>query len=314
MSRVAIISLLVLCILPQLFAWLDETKFIHDIEYINDLNSQNLPWTAGINPRFISLTYKDVKKMLKTRLNIGGSIEEGNKNNAPSNDVPKEFDARKQWPNCIHRILDQGQCGSCWAFGASEALSDRFCIKSNGTVNVILSPQSLVSCDWEGNMGCNGGIPQLAWEYMELAGLPTLSCVPYLSGDGKNHECTHKCEDGETFKKYYAKPGTQRTHRSAASIQESIFADGPLEGAFEVYSDFMQYKSGVYVKSKTASFLGGHAIKILGWGNDQKSGLDYWIVANSWGTTWGMSGYFYIQRGTNMCGIDHDGVAAQPKL
>jgi len=315
MVQLKIFAIIALCLVPQLFALLDENKLVHDEEYINSLNFQHLPWVAGKSSRFEGYTFADVKKMLKTRTIIGRSIEDAtSKNGSPSKAVPKDFDSRKQWPNCVHRILDQGQCGSCWAFGASEALSDRFCIKSNGTVNVILSPQSLVSCDWEGNMGCNGGIPQLAWLYMELAGLPTLSCVPYLSGDGKRHTCEHKCSDSETFKRYYAKPGTQKTYRSVATMQEAIFADGPVEGAFEVYSDFMQYQSGVYVKSKTASLLGGHAIKILGWGTDQKSGLDYWIVANSWGTNWGMNGYFYIERGVNMCGIDHDGVAAQAKL
>jgi len=310
-----LIIFFVLCIsLPQLFALLDETQLVHDAQYIKDLNSQNLPWQAGINPRFAGLTYGDVKKMLKTRIRIGTSIEDGINNGAPSNAVPKEFDARQKWPTCIHAILDQGRCGSCWAFGASEALSDRFCIKSNGSINVVLSPQSLVSCDLEGNFGCNGGVPQLAWEYMELAGLPSISCVPYISGDGKDHICTHKCQDGSTFKRYHAKPFTQKTYRSAAHIQEAIFNDGPVEGAFDVFTDFMQYTSGVYVKSKDASFLGGHAIKIIGWGNDQKTGLDYWIVANSWNTNWGMKGFFWIQRGVNMCGIDHDGVAAQPKL
>jgi cathepsin B len=299
--------------LSGVFAAFDLSSPVHDDAYIEYLNYQQLPWQAGKSSRFDEYTYNEVKNMLKTRLTIGVSIE-GGISGADSKAVPKEFDARKQWPNCVHRILDQGRCGSCWAFGASEALSDRFCIKSNGTVNVILSPQNLVSCDWEGNMGCNGGIPQLAWEYMELAGLPTLTCVPYTSGDGKAHACAHKCEGSETFKKYYAQPFTQKTYRSVAAIQEAIFTDGPVEGAFEVYSDFMQYQSGVYVKSKTASYLGGHAIKIIGWGTDQKTGLDYWIVANSWATTWGMNGYFYIQRGVNMCGIDHDGVAAQAKL
>ncbi len=54
--------------------------------------------------------------------------------------VPDSFDSRTQWPDCVHTIRDQAQCGSCWAFAASEALSDRFCIASNKTVNVVLSP------------------------------------------------------------------------------------------------------------------------------------------------------------------------------
>jgi len=65
----------------------------------------------------------------------------------PSGALPTSFDARTQWGNCIHPVMNQANCGSCWAFSASEALSDRFCIKTNKTVNVVLSPQNMVSCD-----------------------------------------------------------------------------------------------------------------------------------------------------------------------
>ena len=69
----------------------------------------------------------------------------------------------------MHSIRDQQHCGSCWAFAATEALSDRFCIASQGEVDVVLSPQDMVSCDsW--NMGCNGGILPLAWSYLTTTG------------------------------------------------------------------------------------------------------------------------------------------------
>ena len=78
-------------------------------------------------------------------------------------DVPKEFDARKQWPEYIHKIRDQGQCGSCYAFGASGAFSDRLAIASKGTVNHVLSPQKMVSWDTQWSLGWDGGI--LIFEY-----------------------------------------------------------------------------------------------------------------------------------------------------
>ena len=55
-------------------------------------------------------------------------------------DIPESFDAREEWPDCIHPIRNQGHCGSCWAFAGSEVLSDRFCIASYGKINVVLSP------------------------------------------------------------------------------------------------------------------------------------------------------------------------------
>lgn len=75
---------------------------------------------------------------------------------------------------------------------------------------------------------------------------------------------------------------------------------------FVGYADFLTYKSGIYAH-KTGEFLGGHAIKLLGWGveNDVK----YWLAANSWNTDWGEDGYFRILRGRNECGIEGGVVA-----
>ena len=81
---------------------------------------------------------------------------------APNVNAPATFDARTQWPKHIHEIRDQQSCGSCWAFGSTEAFSDRFAIASNGAINVVLSPQDLVACD-SGNYGCQGGYLNKAW-------------------------------------------------------------------------------------------------------------------------------------------------------
>jgi len=97
---------------------------------------------------------------------------------------------------------------------------------------------------------------------------------------------------------------------SVAAIQKEIMANGPVEGAFTVYADFPSYKSGVY-KHVTGSQLGGHAIKILGWGVE--NGVDYWLVANSWNNGWGDNGFFKILRGSDECGIEDGVVAGLPK-
>jgi cathepsin B len=79
--------------------------------------------------------------------------------------TPTDFDARTQWPSYIHPVRDQQQCGSCWAFGSSEALSDRFAIASAGKINKVLSPEDLVSCD-SSDYGCGGGYLENAWKYL----------------------------------------------------------------------------------------------------------------------------------------------------
>mmetsp|Transcript_30518 Transcript_30518/g.81405 ORF Transcript_30518/g.81405 Transcript_30518/m.81405 type:complete len:96 (-) Transcript_30518:311-598(-) len=82
--------------------------------------------------------------------------------------------------------------------------------------------------------------------------------------------------------------------------------NGPVEAAFTVYADFLTYKSGVY-QHVTGAELGGHAIKIFGWGTED--GNDYWLVANSWNEDWGDKGTFKILRGSDECGIESDVVA-----
>jgi cathepsin B len=100
-------------------------------------------------------------------------------------DLPTAFDSRTAWPNCesIKEIRDQSNCGSCWAFGAAEAISDRICIHSNQTKQVRISAQDLVSCCPSitcGN-GCRGGYPSGAWSWFKRTGVVT----GYLYSDNK---------------------------------------------------------------------------------------------------------------------------------
>jgi len=297
-------------------ATIDKQDFqtpILDDNLIKRINTGNYPWKAARSPRFEGRSVAEAKRMMGT--------EKDKETTEPTlkiinrQDFPTQFDSRVQWPGCIHPVLDQGDCGSCWAFGATESLSDRFCIESAGKINVVLSPQSLVSCDWEGNFGCGGGIPQLAWEYMEYLGVLTLDCFPYTSGDnGDTPSCPSECESSGNYQLYYAATFSTSTFLTEWEIQNAIYNDGPVEGTMEVYSDFIGYSSGVYVAAENSTWLGGHAIKIIGWGHDDNSNLDYWIVQNSWGTGWGMNGYFWIQRGVNMCGIDRDASAGKAYL
>jgi len=92
---------------------------------------------------------------------------------------------------------------------------------------------------------------------------------------------------------------------------QEIFDHGPVEAAFSVYEDFINYKSGVYQHVK-GSYLGGHAIKIIGWGVE--NGVKFWIIVNSWNNGWGDNGQFKILRGKNHVGIESDVVAGIPKL
>lgn len=213
--------------------------------------------------------------------------------------VPTNFDSRDKWGSCIHEIRDQQQCGSCWAFGASEALSDRFCIDSNGAIDVVLSPEDLVQCD-SVDQGCNGGYLAVVWRHLQNVGVASDSCYPYTSGNGVTGTCKSSCSDGETFNRYKCKSQSIVEATTYDQIRQAIYEGGPMEVAFDVYSDFMNYSGGIY-QHVTGYLEGGHAVKILGFGVE--NGLKYWLCANSWGTSWGEEGFFRIAEG--QCNIDN---------
>jgi len=232
----------------------------------------------------------------------------------------------EQWPHCptISTILDQSACGSCWAFGAAEAMSDRMCIHINKSIE--LAEENLVACCAMCGEGCGGGDPGSAWDYYVKTGLVTATCMPYPfpscdhhlpnstnpcpSADYPNPTCTKQCKDSETWSTSNHKGSKAYSITSGVTaIQTEIMTNGPVETAFEVYADFLTYTGGVY-KHTTGSLLGGHAVKFVGWGTE--GGEDYWLVANSWNPHWGLDGFFKILRGKDECGIEEEVWAGLP--
>jgi cathepsin B len=144
-------------------------------------------------------TYAEIKNMLGAILTDDET--DGAEHLSPTilSALPAAYDSRVT--GCVHPIRDQEQCGSCWAFAGSETLSDRFCIASKGAIDVVLSPEDLVSCD-RTNFGCNGGNLASEWKYMENKGIVSDTCFPYTAGAGKEATCATSCADGKAFTKY----------------------------------------------------------------------------------------------------------------
>jgi cathepsin B len=204
--------------------------------------------------------------------------------------LPKEFDSRKQWPDCILPVRDQQHCGSCWAFSGTEVLQDRFCIATNGKVKTVFSPQYMLSCD-KVDQGCNGGQLNSAWQYFEDTGVVSDECFPYVSGDGTKMP---RCPDDSKCTIYKAKKGSSKGLTCPTQIKQDLMTNGPVQTGFIVYEDFMHYKSGIY-EHNHGERMGGHAVVIIGWG--EENGKEYWIAQNSWGPTWGENGFFRIKVG-----------------
>jgi len=132
-----------------------------------------------------------------------------------------------------------------------------------GTVNVQLSPQALISCDYWFQYACDGGLLQPAWWWLEYNGLPSISCWPYQSSNGYVPDCRSTCMDGQPYKTYKAKWGTTSTYIGEQAIKEAIYKGGPVEAGFAVFDDFYSYTKGVYVR-KSWNFVGFHAVKMVG--------------------------------------------------
>jgi cathepsin B len=298
------------------------------VDRVNE--NKHSTWRAGHNARFDGMTVKDFKKLCGTIMTPHPEqIEEEvqvvkriGKKKKPV--LPASFDAREVWPRCesIGTILDQGHCGSCWAFGAVEALSDRFCIQ--GFENVTLSENDLLACcGFECGYGCNGGYPYRAWQYFKRTGVVSASCDPYFDTQGCAHpgcdpvfdtpKCSKACvsDDLWTESKHY---GTSAYYVDSdpQELMLELYTNGPFELSFEVYEDFAHYKSGVY-QYTTGDYVGGHAVKLIGWGTNE-DGVDYWLIVNSWNTEWGEDGLFRIVRGTNDCSMESGATAGMPYL
>jgi cathepsin B len=275
--------------------------------------STNLWWPA--EPKDNHFQYhseEQIVGLMGTKIDHDRDVEQAtemgitNFNEDFNGEVPVEFNSTAEWTECPFDIRDQGQCGSCWAFGAVESLEDRLCIKSGGNFTADLSEQNVIGCDYVG-FGCQGGWPLSAFAYLSILGTVTEECFPYTAGQtGSASGCTFKCKDKTVSNKRYRcqYPWINFTN---SGIKNEIAQRGPVETGFTVYEDFMNYQGGIY-DHITGKALGGHAVKITGWGVE--NGTQYWIAANSWSTSWGEDGFFKIKEGSS--GFGSSGYSCVP--
>jgi len=215
---------------------------------------------------------------------------------------PVEFDMREKWPHCTHVIRDEGKCGASWAITAASVLSDLNCIESKEKVNVELSPQYLVSCD-KAEGGCKPKYtPKNIFQFMNITGIPSEECDPWTSWqEGIEGQCPEKtCKGSAQFTPYFCNKVIFAV--SETDIKQELLKYGPMFCKFDRYSDFDDYKSGIYYKVASDILERDRAAKVVGWGLE--NGIHFWIFANSWGTKWGENGYFRMKIGeAGICNI-----------
>ncbi|KAG8331339.1 hypothetical protein J6590_043106 [Homalodisca vitripennis] len=146
--------------------------------------------------------------------------------------LPENFDSRLQWPHCptIREIRDQGSCGSCWAFGAVESMSDRQCIHNTSTGAVHYSAEDLVSCCHTCGFGCNGGFPGAAWRYWVHSGIVS-------GGNYGSNQMNRKIDD--------------KRKRNVSTVKEKLDASSELS-------------KGESVKRFVTNLTSGKALSMIG--------------------------------------------------
>ncbi|XP_055853688.1 cathepsin L-like isoform X2 [Episyrphus balteatus] len=200
-------------------------------------------------------------------------------------------------------VKEQGYCGSCWAFSAIGALEGQHFLH-NGILT-SLSVQNVMDCSKNyGNTGCTGGFTRQAYRYIKYnSGINTEEVYPYKGVDGTT--CNFdKSKIEATDRGYVNLP-----QGDEAIMMEAVATVGPLAVVIDVNRESLQfYKNGVFNEPECHSGVeyGRHAVLCVGYGSEE-NGAEYWLVKNSWGSTWGDGGFIKMSRNKdNQCGIAND--------
>ncbi|CAD5325205.1 unnamed protein product [Arabidopsis thaliana] len=197
--------------------------------------------------------------------------------------LPSSVDWRKK--GAVTEIKNQGKCGSCWAFSTVAAVEGINKIKTNKLVS--LSEQELVDCDTKQNEGCNGGLMEIAFEFIKKnGGITTEDSYPYEGIDGK-------CDASKDNGVLVTIDGHEDVPENDENALLKAVANQPVSVAIDAgSSDFQFYSEGVFTGSCGTEL--NHGVAAVGYGSER--GKKYWIVRNSWGAEWGEGGYIKIER------------------
>ena len=283
-------------------SWYDNDK------YIEQHNAKNLSYTLGHN-KYSGLNITEFRQLMTspfkhTDNNLRGYYE------TLDLSVPSSIDWRTL--GAVTPVKDQGQCGSCWSFSVTGAMEGAYKIKTNNLVS--FSEQELVDCSlikYGGpNMGCNGGNMEPTFDWIgKNGGICSESSYPYISGTTKTAgTCQHTCSSVS---------GSKVTSSIAVKPKSDIdmvnaLSQHPVSIAIEAdQREFQLYSSGIFNSLNCGQNL-DHGVLLVGYSPD------YYIMKNSWGTSWGESGYMKMARGSQynngagQCGLLLEG--SFPKL
>ncbi len=255
------------------------------------IKSTGAGWVAGENP-ISRLSLQEKKRLLGVVNGPKPATHQAPTCQSSTVGLPPSIDWRNNGGNYVSDVKNQGYCGCCWAFSAVAGLESATMIANKSpNTNLDLSEQVLVSCcdtTCSPNGPCSGGYPAVAADFLRDKGAPVESCYPYQGWVGCGNACAnwqasaYKIKSWDWVVVYGDTPSVDK-------IKEGIVKYGPLPITMAVYSDFCYYTSGVYTHA-WGGLYGYHAMLVVGYDD----GGQYFIVKNSWDTTWGEKGYIRV--------------------
>jgi len=263
--------------------------FRNNMDFIEAHNKLNKKFTVAMN-QFGDLTSSEFANLF---LGTRSALKAANVTTSIRVRAPVSWDWRTK--GVVTVIKNQGQCGSCWSFSTTG--STEGCHALKGKKLVSLSEQNLMDCSTaQGNQGCNGGLMTQAMDYIiSNGGIDTEASYPYTAANGNCHY--NPANSGATLSGYTnVNTGDENDLLAKVSMGPTSVAIDASQNSFQFYS------SGVYDEPNCSSTQLDHGVLAIGWG--VSSGTPYWLVKNSWGTTWGQQGYIWMSRNANnQCGI-----------
>lgn len=255
--------------------------FYETYQEVEDVNSQNLEWQAGLN-QFSAMSYEEFSTKYL------GAEEPQYDADVVTEEI-NLYASSVDWvkKGKVNSVQSQGSCGSCWAFATVASAESSAAIKTGSLKKY--SEQQILDCV-TANGGCNGGRTRPVFDYLKKTGLISAKSYPYKKVRGSCRAGKISGTKSKTFT-------SLKRHSSSSAGIKSGLSSAPVIVWMSTNKAFKNYKSGTFSDTSCKSAQGFHFILLTGYGSG------YFRGRNSWGTRWGSSGYVNIKDISGSTGI-----------